>query len=107
MGLGHIGREIARAALQKPELRIVGAVDPAHAGKRLGEVLGATAPDIVVAPEPVSAFSLAAGGVLLHATGSDYDLVLPEVTGAVEAGLCVVSTCEELAWPFDREGADR
>ena len=107
MGLGHVGQAIARAALEKAELRIVGAVDPAHAGRRLEEVLGSPAPSVIVARDAAQAFQLAQGGVVLHATASEFEVVLPELEAAVEAGLCVVSTCEELAWPFHHEGADR
>jgi 2,4-diaminopentanoate dehydrogenase len=107
MGLGHVGQAIARAALEKAELRIVAAVDPAHAGRRLDEVLGSPAPAVIVAADAAQAFLLAQGGVVLHATGSEFEAVLPELEAAVLAGLCVVSTCEELAWPFHHEGADR
>lgn len=102
MGLGHIGRLVARAALEKPELRIVAALDPAHAGKRLDEVLAAPAPDITVTAEPAEAFALARGGVVLQATESSFEAVLPTIEQAVGAGLSVVSTCEELAYPWLR-----
>jgi len=106
MGLGEIGVLIARAALEKPELRLVAAVDPARAGKRLEEVLGCAAPDLVIVAEPARAFARARGGVVLHATGSSFDAVRPELEAAVRAGLSVVSTCEELAWPWHHDGAD-
>jgi len=110
MGLGEIGQSIARAALARPDLRIVGAVDPhpSVAGRRLADVLGGPAPDLKVASEPGGAFAAAKGGVVLHATGSRFDVVLPELQRAVRAGLAVVSTCEELAWPWLRheEAAD-
>lgn len=106
MGLGDIGLAIARAALKKPELRLVAAVDRLHAGKRLPDLLGGSAPDIVVASEAAGAFSLAREGVVLHATSSSFEDVLPELRAAAEAGLCVVSTCEELAWPWHHDGAD-
>ena len=106
MGLGHIGRAIARAALERPELRLVAAVDPAHAGQRLDEVLGAPAPALEVGGDAAEAFALAADGVVLHATGSSFDAVRPELEAAARAGLSVVSTCEQLAWPWNHDGAD-
>lgn len=102
MGLGDIGQAIARAALEKPELRLVAAVDPAHAGKRLEEVLGSPAPSLVVAPDPASALASARGGLVLHATHSSFEAILPDLQRAVRAGLSVVSTCEELAYPWLR-----
>jgi 4-hydroxy-tetrahydrodipicolinate reductase len=101
MGLGQIGQAIVRAALEKPELRLVGAIDPAHAGKSLSEVLGTPAPSLVVSGDRKT-FELAKGGVLLQATGSGFEDVLPDIEAAVRNGLSVVSTCEELSFPWLR-----
>ncbi|GEJ59392.1 NAD(P)H-dependent amine dehydrogenase family protein [Anaeromyxobacter diazotrophicus] len=100
MGLGHIGQAIARAVLEQPELTLVGAVDPAHAGRRLAELAGPGAPNLSVAADARQALARARGGVLLHATGSSFEAVLPQLEAAVQAGLSVVSTCEELAYPW-------
>lgn len=104
MGLGEIGRAIAQAALVRPGLRLVGAVDasPRFAGRALSDVLGLPAPGLTVAADPGAALRAAAGGVVLHATGSRFDQVLPQLQAAVRAGASVVSTCEELAWPWLR-----
>jgi 4-hydroxy-tetrahydrodipicolinate reductase len=103
MGLGEIGQAIARAALVRPELRIVGAVDPdpSRAGRALSEVVGASAPDVPVTSRLLREVAAAAeGGVVLQATQSRFETVLPDIDEAVRAGLHVVSTCEELAWPW-------
>ncbi len=102
MGLGEIGQAIAKAALVRPEIRIVGAVDPdrARAGRALSEVLGVAAPDLTVARRLGEAAADATGGVVLHATQSRFEAVLPQLEEAVRSGLHVVSTCEELAWPW-------
>jgi 4-hydroxy-tetrahydrodipicolinate reductase len=102
LGLGEIGRAIARAALVRPELRIVAAADPApsHAGRSLSDVLGEPAPEVTVARRLADVASSATGGVVLAATRSRLDEVLPELEEAVRAGLHVISTCEELAWPW-------
>lgn len=102
MGLGHIGQAVARAALEKPELRLVAVVDPAFAGHRLEEVLRSPAPQLTVSGDVKEAFALARGGVVLHATGSSFERVLPQIEQAVKAGLAVASTCEELAYPWLR-----
>jgi 4-hydroxy-tetrahydrodipicolinate reductase len=110
MGLGEIGRAIARAALARPDLELVAAVDssPALAGRPLGEVLGVPAPALKIAADPKAALAAAKGGVLLLATASTLDAVRPDLERAVRAGLSVVSTCEELAYPWLRheEAAD-
>ncbi len=102
VGLGEIGQAIARAALARPDLQVVAAVDPdpAKVGRSLAEVIGAPAPDLLVAPDPGAAFASAPGGVVLLATGSRFAEVRPDLERAVNAGLSVVSTCEELAYPF-------
>jgi 4-hydroxy-tetrahydrodipicolinate reductase len=98
MGLGEVGRAIARAALSSPDLEVVAAVDPAHAGRPLEELVGLPCPGIEVSGELPR--SVARGGVVLHATGSRLDEVGDQVEEAVRDGLSVVSTCEELAYPW-------
>ncbi len=102
MGLGEIGKAIARAALARPELRIVAAVDPhpSCAGRPLSEVVGAPAPGVTVLEDVTGALEGAAGGALIQATGSRFEGVLADIETAVRAGLHVVSTCEELSWPW-------
>jgi hypothetical protein len=102
MGLGEIGQAIARAALVRPELKIVAAVDPApsRAGRSLSDVLGAAAPDVAVSKRLRDVSAGAEGGVVLQATQSRFEAVLPDLEEAARAGLHVASTCEELAWPW-------
>jgi len=107
MGLGDIGQSIARSVLARPELRLLGAVDlrTELAGRRLSDVLGVAGCDAPIATDPADLLRAARGGVLLHAAGSRFEAVLPQLTQAVRAGLSVVSTCEELAWPWLRDEA--
>ncbi|HYV44815.1 MAG TPA: dihydrodipicolinate reductase [Myxococcaceae bacterium] len=102
MGLGFIGQEIARAAHASPELRLVGAVDssPSLAGKKLGDLLGNPQISLKVAPRLAEAVGKTKGAVLLHATGSRLPQVMEQLLEAAEHGMSVVSTCEELSFPF-------
>lgn len=102
MGLGEIGQAIARAALARPELRVVAAVDPdpSLTGRKLADVIGVPAPDLPVLADLGAALGAAKGGVLLQATRSRFDEILPQLEQAVRAGVHVASTCEELAWPW-------
>ena len=104
MGLGAIGRAIARSALQKAELEVVGAIDlaPERIGKKLGDVLDCPAPDILISSDAATLLKKIGGGVLLHATGSRLDQVEGELAQALAAGFSIVSTCEELAYPWLR-----
>jgi len=104
MGLGAIGRGIARCALQKGELEIVAAVDldPSRVGRKLSDVVDAPAPEVIISSDATAEMKKAQGGVLLHATGSRLDQVEGELAQAITAGLSVVSTCEELSYPWLR-----
>ncbi|HWT85607.1 MAG TPA: dihydrodipicolinate reductase, partial [Myxococcales bacterium] len=104
MGLGAIGRGIARCALQKPDLEIVAAIDldPKRVGKKLSDVVDAPCPEVIIGSDAAAEMKKAQGGVLLHATGSRLDRVEGELAQALTAGLCVVSTCEELSYPWLR-----
>jgi 4-hydroxy-tetrahydrodipicolinate reductase len=101
MGLGFIGQEIARMVEASPELKLVGAVDsnPALVGRKLGEVISNPAASIKISADLASATRLK-GGVLLHATGSRLPQVMDQLIEAARAGFSVVSTCEELAFPY-------
>jgi 4-hydroxy-tetrahydrodipicolinate reductase len=102
MGLGEVGRSIARAVAARPELRLVAAIDrsPSLAGKKLDQLLGQPAGGLVVGADPAPAFIEARGGVVIMATTSSFEEALPIIRRAVKAGCSVVSTCEELAWPW-------
>lgn len=102
-GVGPIGGSIAQLMRTKQALEIVGAIDsdPAKVGKDLGEVIGAKD-----APWGV-AISADAGKALnghvdlvVHSTSSYLESVKDQLLACIEAGCCVVSTCEELAYPF-------
>lgn len=101
MGLGYIGQQIVRAALASPEVKLVGAVDnsPKFLGKKLSDLV-AGAGSTKVSADVASAFGRTRGGVLLHATGSRLPQVMDQLLEACAAGASVVSTCEELAFPF-------
>jgi len=38
IGLGPIGREVVKAVVARPQLKLVGAADPAFAGRDAGEL---------------------------------------------------------------------
>jgi len=102
-GVGPIGASIVRLARQKDSIEIVGAIDkdPAKAGRDLGEVVGAEdAPwGIVISARAPSALETSAD-VVVHTTSSYLENVMDELLVCLSAGCCVVSTCEELSYPF-------
>lgn len=101
VGLGPIGQGIVRRVLGMEGVRLVAAVDPApdKVGRDAGELAGVASAGTTIQAgfEP----SVAAGAsVALHSTGSHLEAVLDQLLALVEAGLNVISTCEELAWPW-------
>jgi 4-hydroxy-tetrahydrodipicolinate reductase len=102
MGLGFIGQEIARAAQASEELTLVGAVDtnPQLLGKGLGEVLGIPALKLKISDSIQKAVGGRRKALLLHATGSRLPQVMDQLLAAIKAGMSVVSTCEELSFPY-------
>ena len=104
-GLGTIGLKILAAALRDPAFAVVAAVDvaPALVGKPLAQLLPGTPADLLVQPSLAAARKRAPDAhLLLHATGSYLQAVAPQLEAAIAAGFHVVSTCEELAFPFAR-----
>ncbi len=102
VGLGAIGREVASAVLDTPELRLVAAVDvePQLIGKPLSALLDRGAGDLKVEEESAAVLERASGGILLQLTGSRLPTVVGQLERAVTAGLNVISSCEELAFPW-------
>ena len=102
-GVGPIGASIVRLMREKAALEIVGAIDrdPAKAGRDLGELIGAQdAPwKIPVSAEASEALAKSVD-VVVHTTSSYLANVMDELLACLAAGCCIVSTCEELAYPF-------
>jgi 2,4-diaminopentanoate dehydrogenase len=102
-GVGPIGASIVRLARQKHAVEIVGAIDtdPNKVGKDLGEVVGAAnAPWDVIISSDAQAVLEKPVDVVLHSTSSYLKEVMTQLHSCIEAGCCIVSTCEELAYPY-------
>lgn len=104
-GIGAIGAEIVRLAAQRPEIEIVGAVDadPDKAGHDLSHVAGLKKHlGLTVSGDASKVLSSTSADAVLHSTGSHLDQILPQLQAAVRAGKNVLSTCEELSYPWER-----
>lgn len=102
-GLGPIGGAVARHVLERPGLELVGGVDiaPAKIGQDIGQVIGLDrALDIPVSATLEQALSRAQADVVLHTTGSYFDLFKSQVLEILAAGLHIVSSSEELSFPW-------
>ena len=102
-GIGALGRRIAKFLVEKEGVEIVGAIDVAEdkIGRDLGEVLGIEKKLGVVVSDGVGVvLSRAQADVMVHATTSFLRQVYPQIAKALAHGVNVVSTCEELSYPY-------
>jgi len=105
-GIGVLGMRIAKAALERKNLEIVGAidVDPDKVGKDLGELLEIGKKlGIMVTNDPKQLFTEVQPDVVIHTTSSYLKDVYSQLEECIKAKLNVVSTTEELSWPWDKE----
>jgi len=102
-GLGPIGCAVARQVVEREGLALVGGVDvdPAIVGQDVGTAIGLVGPLGFAAEERLpDVLAHTAADVVLHTTSSHLALVKPQILEIVAAGLDVVSTTEELSFPW-------
>lgn len=102
-GVGPIGAAIARLMRQKKSIELIGGIDsdPAKVGRDLGEVVGAPdAPWGVTVTDDAAALLGESADVVIHSTSTLLPNVMDQLMACLAAESCVVSTCEELAYPF-------
>ncbi|UCC63559.1 MAG: dihydrodipicolinate reductase [Anaerolineae bacterium] len=102
-GLGPIGCAVARHVTERAGLELVGGVDidPAKVGQDVGHVIGlGRALGFPVSDKLAQALARADADVALHTTSSYFDLFKGQIVEILGAGLDVVSTAEELSFPW-------
>lgn len=104
-GCGVMGCKASEALLNKKSFQIVGAVDinPDLVGKDLSEILDT--PDklnIPIEKDAEALFSKVKAQVAVLTTESHLKRIFPQIDQCMKAGLNVVSTCEELSYPWKR-----
>lgn len=106
-GIGAIGCEVARFGLSRPWLEVVGAIDsdPTKIGFDLGAVLGLEKNlGIEVSGDAAALFNRVQADVVVLTTGSFLPEIYDQLEVAVQAGLNVVTSAEELAFPTLQSG---
>lgn len=101
-GLGPIGLEALKLAAAQPWLEVVGAVDkdPAKVGRSLAELAGLPVLDgLAVAEDLEELFRETPPELILHTAASSAAVALQQMRPALEFGVSVASTCEELIFP--------
>jgi len=101
-GLGPIGAAIVKQVAARPGFKIVGGVDidPAKAGRDLGDVVGlARRLGVNVFADAAKALKATKPDVVVLCTSSSIKKVLPQIATILKAKKPIVSTTEELSYP--------
>ena len=102
-GCGPIGCSVVKYALQRPDIEIVGAIDisPNLVGHDLGEVAGIGKKlGVTVSNEPGTVFVQTKPDLVFLTTSSSLEVSSSQLEECLKVGINVVSTCEELAFPY-------
>ena len=103
-GIGVIGRGVTRILSKKPDMELIGAIDRVNGGRDLGEVAGLGRKlGIQISSDPEKVLKKGKPRVVIHTTSSSLKKVYPELESLVKAKVSVVSSCEELSYPYRRE----
>jgi len=101
MGLGPVGLRVTKYLRERARFEIVGAldVDPAKVGRDLGELEGGGPLGVTVSDDAGMLVTWNAD-VVAHTTVSSVVKAEPQLLASVKTGTSVVSTCEELSYPW-------
>jgi hypothetical protein len=105
-GCGVMGQKITEALLNKKSFSIVGALDiaPELVGQDLGTLLDNPRNlGIPIDNDPQKLLATSDAHAAIVTTTSHLRDVSPQIAQCVKAGMNVVSTCEELSFPWKRE----
>jgi 2,4-diaminopentanoate dehydrogenase len=101
-GLGPIGAAIVAQLTTRAGFESVAAIDidPAKVGRDLGEVAGLRKRFGINVAADAKVLKAARPHIVVHCTGSSLNAVMPQLETILAARLPIVSTTEELAYPF-------
>ncbi len=102
-GVGAVGALIAKHLIEKQGTEIVAAVDtdPQKLNKDLAEVLKLqTRTGIMITDNVIDTLKKTRPDIAIHATSSYLKQTYPQIAALVEQNVNVVSTCEELSYPY-------
>lgn len=102
-GVGPLGQRIAASIISRGSPKIVGAIDLAHHGKDLGQVAGVGRNvGIQISSSMHEVLDRTPADIVIHATSSRFENVFPQLEACLTRGLHVVTSCEELSYPYFR-----
>lgn len=103
VGIGAIGRLFAKTLLDKQGFEVVGAIDadPTKVGKDLGEIIGVNEKlGITISNDIDTVIKTSKPNVVVHMTSSYLKDVFPQLLQIINHGVNIVSSCEELSYPY-------
>ena len=103
-GCGPIGCKVVKLALAKPDIEIVGAIDLVNVGRDLGEVADfGRKIGVLISQDVEAVLHLTNPDIVMHTTGSSLTEVYPQLEVVIKAGTNIVSSCEELSYPYYKQ----
>jgi len=102
-GLGPIGAAIVKQVASRSGFKIVGGIDidPAKIGRDLGDVVGLPKRlGVKVSGDAAKALKAAKPDVVMLCTSSSVKRVMPQIETILKSKTAIVSTTEELSYPF-------
>jgi 4-hydroxy-tetrahydrodipicolinate reductase len=98
-GFGSIGSLVAKTILEQKRYKIIGAVDVKNVGTDIGLILGTKRLGIKILPKAVKT------DLAIHTTSSRLREIKEQIFECLDAGCHVISTAEELVYPWERNRA--
>lgn len=101
-GLGPIGVGVAKLIARRRDMQIVGAIDidPKKVGQDFGDLLGEGKKlGVTVSPDPAPVLDMSRVDIVVLTTSSALAKIMGQIKQIAAAGIPVISTCEELAYP--------
>lgn len=105
LGLGPLGQKMIRFAMERSDLKLVAAVDPdpAKVGQDVGKLCGLGSIGLTVQPALPRFSSRSLPQVAIISTVSSLERFVPQAAAVARSGLHIVSTCEELSYPWQTQ----
>lgn len=102
IGLGPLGQKIVRYASERSGIKIIAAIDPAHdkAGMDLGKLCSIGSMGITVCENLQTAMKGKKADVAILSTVSSLKVIEKQIEEIAIKRLNIVSTCEELSFPW-------
>ena len=105
VGLGPIGQKITSMLIRRKQANIVAAVDinPKLQNTSLGSLIGASNLNVPIESDLETCLLAHDIDIALVTTSSKASVIAKQIRPLLEAGISVITTCEELSFPWETE----